>query len=144
MDNFRSGHPISPDIMFPPDTEDITSWQSHILGALTPLYNFLDVVGDIFSVGIVLTLILTWGKQVLNMTMVAKALHYLFGCSWQLLWACLPKFSLQAKNMHENKKVRKRACKRAAKKVKRLAKKEAKREFKAEKLTKKEEEKMRQ
>ena len=60
-------------MMFPPGKVDITSWQNHVLVALTPLYNFLDLVGDIFSVGIVVTLILTWGKQVLNMTMAAKA-----------------------------------------------------------------------
>ena len=136
-DNFWPGHPISPDIMFPPGKVDINSWQSHVLGALTPLYNFLDVVGDIFSVGIVVTLILTWGKQVLNMTMAAKALHYLFGCSWQLLWACLPKFPLQVKNIHKHKKMRKRAGKRSAKKVKLLAKKEAKKEHKENKMRQK-------
>ena len=81
MEKFQPGQPISPDMMFPPGKVDMSPWQSHVLGALTPLYNFLDLVGDIFSVGIVVTLILTWGKQMLNMTMATKALHYLFGCS---------------------------------------------------------------
>ena len=120
--------------MFPTGKVDITSWQSHVLGALTPLYNFLDLVGDIFSVGIVVTLILTWGKQVLNMTMAAKALHYLFGCSWQLLWACLPKFPLQTTNIHEHKTVRKRSEKRKRRKAKKYAKREVKREIKANEL----------
>ena len=120
-EKFRPGQPISPDMMFPPGKVDITSWQNHVLGALTPLYKLVDVVGDIFSIGIVVTLVLAWGKQMLNVTMAAKALHYLFGCSWQLLWACLPKFSLQTQNVYEHSKVKQRAGKRSARKATRQA-----------------------
>ena len=134
MEKFEPGRPISPDMMFPPGKVDISSWQSHVLGALRPLYNFLDVVGDVFSVGMVVTLILTWGKQVLNMTMATRALHYLFGCSWYLLWACLPKFALTTKDIQRHKKVQKRAGKRVIRKNKRQEKSMAVKEAKRERL----------
>ena len=105
--------------------------QNHVLGAL---YNFLDLVGDVFSVGIVITLILTWGKQVLNMTVATKALHYLFGCSWYLLWACLPKFTLATKNIQENDTVKERAAERTVKKEKKKELKIVKEEKKKERL----------
>ena len=134
MEKFEPGQPISPDMMFPPGKVDISSWQSHVLGALRPLYNFLDLVGDVFSVGMVVTLILTWGKQVLNMTMATRALHYLFGCSWYLLWACLPKFALTTKDLQGHKKVKKRAVKRVTRKKKRQEKTTALKEAKKERL----------
>ena len=66
--------------------------------------------------------------------MATRALHYLFGCSWYLLWACLPKFTLATKNIQENDRVKEKAAKRTATKERKRELKAVQEEEKKERL----------